>query len=181
MTMITAIDTTPRIWVGCLACYNNGNLTGEWFDAIEGDDITLGDVHGGAQYVSPGCEELWVLDHENLPLKGECSPHDAAQFALVVEEVHESDREAFIAWALSGDQIEDGDGLPSTSDFEERYCGTWASFREFAENLADDIALLDGIPDEIARYFDWQSWTRDLAFDYTTCNTDSGVYVFRSI
>ena len=181
MTTATTADTAPRIWVGCLACYNNARLVGAWFDAIDGDDITLADVHGGAQHVRPGCEELWVMDHENLPLRGECSPHEAAQLARVVEEAHESDREAFLVWALSGDQIEDGDGLPSVSEFEERYCGTWPSFRDYAENLADDIALLDGIPDEIARYFDWQSWTRDLAFDYTTSAADSGVYVFRSI
>lgn len=73
---------------------------------------------------SHGCEETWVMDHENLPIRGEYSPHEAAQLARAVEEVHESDREAFMAWVLSGDQIEDGDGLPSVSDFEERYCGT---------------------------------------------------------
>lgn len=105
MTTATTADTAPRIWVGCLACYNSARLVGEWFDAIDGDEITLPDVHGGARHVRPGCEELWVLDHENLPLRDECSPHDAAQLARVVEEVHESDREAFMAWALSGDQI----------------------------------------------------------------------------
>jgi hypothetical protein len=103
MTTATTADTAPRIWVGCLACYNNTRLVGAWFDAIDGDDITLADVYGGAQHVRPGCEELWVMDHENLPLRGECSPHEAAQLARVVEEAHESDREAFLVWALSGD------------------------------------------------------------------------------
>lgn len=178
----TMTDTTARIWVGCLACYGNARLVGEWFDAIEGDDITLTDVHGGSQHVRPGCEEIWVMDHENLPFRGECSPHDAAQLARVVDEVHENDREAFLVWVLSGDQIEDGDGLPSASDFEERYCGTWESFEAYAENLGVDIALLEGIPDEIARYFDWQAWARDLAFDYTTYDAPyGGVFVFRSL
>lgn len=182
MTTTTLTDTIPRIWVGCLACYNSARLVGEWFDATEGDDITLADVHGGAQHVRSGCEEIWVMDHENLPIRGECSPHDAAQLAHVVEEVHENDREAFLVWALSGDQIEDGDGLPSASDFEERYCGTWESFEAYAENLGEDIALLDGIPDEIARYFDWRAWARDLAFDYTTSDApEGGVFVFRSL
>lgn len=177
----TLTDTTPRIWVGCLACYNNGNLTGEWFDAIDGEDITLADVHGGAQPVQSGCEEIWVFDYDNLPLRGECSPHDAARLAAVFEEVPEHEREAFRIWVLSGEHVEDGEGLPSVGDFEERYCGEWDSFQNYAENLADDIALLDGIPDEIARYFDGQSWARDLAFDYTTHDADSGVYVFRSL
>lgn len=37
MNTITAEDTTPRIWVGCLAHYNAGRLVGEWFDAVDGD------------------------------------------------------------------------------------------------------------------------------------------------
>lgn len=68
------------------------------------------------------------------------------------------------------------------SDFEERYCGTWPSFRDYAENLADDIALLDGMPDETTRYFDWQAWTSDLAFGYAICDARvGGVHVFRTI
>lgn len=94
------------------------------------------------------------MDHKNLPIRGKCSPHDAAQLARTVEAIYEGDRDAFGAWWLSGDQTKDTDGPPSVSDFGERYCGTWESFRDYAETLADDIALFEGIPDEIARYFD---------------------------
>ena len=80
---------------------------------------------------------------------------------------------------LSGDYVEEDDGLPSVSDFEERYCGEWGSFREYAEQLADDIGLLNDVREEIARYFDWDAWARDLMFDYTTEDAPAGVYVFR--
>ena len=33
MTTRTNTDTRPRAWIGCLACYNNARLVGEWFDA----------------------------------------------------------------------------------------------------------------------------------------------------
>ena len=33
-------DTTPRVWIGCLACYNEGRLVGDWYDAITADEIT---------------------------------------------------------------------------------------------------------------------------------------------
>ena len=53
---------------------------------------------------------------------------------------------------------------------------------EYAENLADDIGLLADMPEEIARYFDWQAWSRDLAFDYSTYgNPEGGVFVFRDL
>ena len=79
MTTSSATDTTPRVWIGCLACYNAGSLVGDWFDAATADEVTTYDVH-----------------------------------------------------------------------------------------------------EAIARYFDWDSWTRDLAFDYTTYdNPEGGVFVFR--
>lgn len=36
----TAISTTPRAWIGCLACYNEGRLVGDWFDAVTADEVT---------------------------------------------------------------------------------------------------------------------------------------------
>ena len=114
-----------------------------------------------------------------------------------LSEVDDSLRPALCAWVESGDYVAEGTGdLPSISDFEERYCGAWEnrycghweerycghwdSFREYADQLADDIGLLDGVPEEIARYFDWQAWSRDLAFDYSTYDDPKGgVFVFR--
>ncbi len=80
----------------------------------------------------------------------------------------------------SGDYVAEGNtDLPSISDFEERYQGAWENFREYAENLADDIGLLADVPEEIARYFDWQAWSRDLAMDYSTYDDpEGGVFVF---
>ena len=74
----------------------------------------------------------------------------------------------------SGDYVAEGNtDLPSISDFEERYQGHWDTFAEYAENLA-------GVPEEIARYFDWQAWARDLAMDYSVHAAPvGGVFVFR--
>ncbi|PCC45843.1 antirestriction protein ArdA [Brevibacterium aurantiacum] len=174
-------DTTPRAWIGCLACYNAGRLVGEWFDAEDADDVTLADVHGGTDRVRTGCEELWVMDHENMPRRGEMSPHEASEWARVALSVPEHERPALCAWVASGDYTAEGDGdLPSVSDFEDRYVGRWPSFREYAENLADDIGLLAGAPEALVSYFNWEAWSRDLAFDYTTEPAPGGdVYVFR--
>ena len=57
----------------------------------------------------------------------------------------------------------------------------WPSFREYAEELADDIELLDGVPEAITRYFDWDGWVYDLRFDYRTEQVpNGGLYVFRA-
>lgn len=182
-TTAPTTDTIPRAWIGCLACYNNARLVGEWFDAETADEVTLAEVHGSAARVRSGCEELWVMDHENIPVRGEMSPHEAAEWGRVLASVPEHERAALHAWVTSGDYVAEGTGdLPSLSDFEERYAGQWDSFEDYARGLADEIGLLTDVPEEIARYFDWRSWTRDLALDYTAEPArEGGVFVFRVV
>lgn len=177
MTAMTATDTTPRVWIGCLACYNAGRLVGDWHDASDADEVTTADVHGR----DSSHDELWCFDLENIPVRREMSPSEAAEWGRVFYEVDEHQRAALYAWVAGGDYVSEGaGGLPSASDFEERYAGHWDSFDDYARQLADDIGLLSDVPEGIASYFDWQSWTRDLKFDYTVVDADSGVYVFRS-
>lgn len=181
--MTTITDTTPRVWIACLACYNDGRLVGDWFPAEIADAVTLDEIHahyGGARM---DCEEVWCFDTDGLPISREMSPAEAAEWGRLLADVDEWQRDALAAWVASGDYVAEGRGdLPSLPDFEERYAGEWASFREYAENLADDIGLLSGVADEIAAYFDWSAWTRDLAYDYTTHPAPGGgVFVFRSL
>lgn len=44
-----------KAWVGCLSCYNNGDLVGEWFEAAEAADVTL-DVLHLEHPLQEGCE-----------------------------------------------------------------------------------------------------------------------------
>ncbi|WP_283205484.1 antirestriction protein ArdA [Glutamicibacter sp. V16R2B1] len=113
-------------------------------------------------------------------MRGEMSPSEAVEWGSSLESVPEHHREALCAWVRSGDYVAEGTGdLPSMLDFEDSYCGEWESFREYAEGLT---GLLSGVPDDVARYFDWAAWTRDLAFDYTVEDAPGdGVFVFRNL
>ena len=178
-TTSSATDTTPRAWIGCLHCYNSGHLIGEWFDAATADEVTTYDVHGDSW--SNTHEELWVMDHENIPVRGEMDPSEAAEWGRVYTEVGPEHWPALCAWVESGNYVTEGDtDLPSIPDFEDSYQGHWESFEDYARELADDIGLLAGVPEEIANYFDWDSWTRDLAFDCPNYDDpEGGVFVFR--
>ena len=178
-TTSSATDTTPRVWIGCLACYNAGSLVGDWFDAVAADEVTTYDIHGRAS----SHDEMWVMDHENIPVRGEMDPLTAAEWGRCLAEVDEHQRAALYAWVESGNYVTEGDtDLPSIAGFEERYHGHWESFEDYARELADVVGLLDGVPEEIARYFDWGYWTRDLAFDYSTYDDpEGGVFVFRNM
>lgn len=179
MTSITA-DTTPRVWPGCLNCYNNGRLVGRWVDCTDADNVTLDFIHEGTGGPYEGCEEIWCLDHENIPQRGEMGLSEAAEWGRAYSEVGPERWPAFCAWVESGAYAGDGD-TPSVPDFEEACQGQWDSFREYAEQLTENIRLTDGWPEEARRYFDWDAWTRDLRHDYTVADApDGGVFVFRN-
>lgn len=77
-----------KVWVGCLACYNNGNLVGEWFEASEApqdmDDFLTHVKHPAS---IPAHEELWCFDTDNSPVSGEFSPMDAVYYAELIEDL----------------------------------------------------------------------------------------------
>lgn len=98
MTIATTTDTTPHVWVGCLACCNDGRLVGDWHDASEADDVTTTDVHGRAS----SHDELWCFDTENIPVRREMSPNEAAEWGRVFDELEEHQRDALYAWVASG-------------------------------------------------------------------------------
>ena len=55
MTTQTRTFTPPRVWVGCLVCYNADRLLGCWIDAADANEITPEDLHG----CPTSHEELW--------------------------------------------------------------------------------------------------------------------------
>ncbi|MDO5535066.1 MAG: antirestriction protein ArdA [Propionibacteriaceae bacterium] len=186
--MTTMTEEVPRIWVGCLHCYNSGDLVGEWFPATDADDVAaidLAAVHKGSGRRYAACEELWVMDHELIPTSGEFGLLEAAQWAACYEEAGAEQWPAVFAWVRSGMHVVEGHGdIPSLSSFEERYVGRWESFRAYAEQLADDLDMMNGWPEEAQRYFHWSSWVDDLQHDYTVVDAprpDYGVYVFRNM
>ena len=181
----TIVDQTPRVWVGCLAHYNAGHLIGDWFDAVDADEITLADVHKGSGKRYAACEELWVMDHELIPVSGEMGLLEAAEWGRVLTEVDDHLRAALRSWVRSGSYVAEGRGdLPSIPDFLERFCGHWPSFRDYAEQMADDIGLQQGWPEEAISYFNWSSWVDDQRHDYVVEDApapDYGVFIFRSL
>lgn len=171
----------PRIWLGCLQCHSEGRLVGEWYPASKAAEVGPAELHG--RPVPAGThEEIWGLDVEGFPEAGEMGPLDAQRWGDLYTEVGDAQRQPFCDWVRGGGHVEDADGMPSVSDFDEAYCGEWDSFLEYAEQLAEDIGLLSDVPESLQPYVDMRKWARDLAYDYTVeSNPDGGVYVFRSL
>lgn len=169
----------PSAWLGCEACYSEGKLVGQWYPVTEIGDVTMEDLHG-----HPTSHDGAVcMDTDGLPTTGEPSQEVAARWGEVYEEIGAEQWPALCAWVRSGSYVAEGETeYPCLSDFEEAYCGEWESFRDYAFDLADQIGLFEGLDrDHVAvRYFDWDSWIRDLGMDYSVeRDGDGGVFIYR--
>lgn len=79
MTTSAKTDNSPAVWIGCVNCYTNGRLIGDWFEAVIADGVTIVDVHSDwRDSHDMHCEEIWCYDHAYIPVKGEMSISEAA-------------------------------------------------------------------------------------------------------
>ncbi len=182
---VTVTDTPMRAWVGCLACYAEGRLVGEWVDAVDADTFTP--CH------RPDHEEWWVMDHEGLPISGECSPAEATRWAEGMAACAEATGAPLAAVRAYVDNAHGWDGALDV--FEDAYCGEWDSEREYAEDHAEECGYLStpaelahhwggqAVPNPLLSYIDWDAWTRDMfTGDYWSARSpEGGVYVFRCV
>ncbi|WP_414122793.1 antirestriction protein ArdA [Corynebacterium nuruki] len=167
---------TPRVWIGCLACYNEGELVGRWYDATAAEDVLPSDLHG----VPTAHEELWCMDTENMPVTREMDPRTASAWGRAMEAIAPQWRAAWMAW-IEDQHIDRPDEAPDQQEFNERFAGQYPSFVDYAEMIVSDTGMLDGVPDEIGRYFDMERYAEDLAHDYIVLDMgypEFGVWVF---
>ncbi|MFI9205271.1 antirestriction protein ArdA [Streptomyces sp. NPDC053048] len=175
-TLSTAIR--PRVWIGCLACYNGGRLTGDWYDADIAGLVTPEDLHGRPT----SHEELWVFDHENFhgALDGECSPHEAAEIAEALADLSDDETGAFSAWVdVFGEQSDRADWVEKFRDDYRGFHDSEADFaREWFEETSD--------PEETARLtvwpfrdIDWEQASHELfTGGFLAERAPGGIYVF---
>ena len=160
-------QTTAKVYVACLAAYNNGILHGCWIDANQEAEA----IHDAikdmlAQSPIANAEEWAIHDYEGfcgLRLSEYESIEKVAEMAAMIQEHGE-------AWA----KFAEYEGI------EEAYAGEWISEEDFAESLAEETME---IPQHLAFYIDYEKLARDLFInDYFSAESEGGkVYVFRRL
>lgn len=188
-------DDTPRIWVGCLGCYNAGNLIGYWCDAVDAPESTeewLEAVRSkGMTVADPGIydlhEELWVFDHENLPISGECSPMTAKEIGDAIEAVPDYiPRAAVRAW-IENEGTSGMDWSELADRVQEDYIGEFENLADYAFDFFKDTAPSREVADSIDNWpfthIDWRAAGEDLRIGgdvWEAQSPDYNVYVFRN-
>ena len=212
-----------RIYVACLASYNNGVLHGAWIDAstdvaemqeqinsmlrasqfpnvtvklVEEYRITESvlcrhnsvnalymsevDNHPGIlvdqvypQFITgtpqqvPSAEEWAIHDHEGEALDGLCEYTGLADVArrVEVEELAEAELGADgpeivrAYWDYVGSVP--GNATEAVEEVRDVYAGSFATWTEWAEDFCHSTGLLDGIPENLRYYFDFEAYGRD--------------------
>ncbi|WP_369186501.1 antirestriction protein ArdA [Streptomyces sp. R08] len=176
MFVLTQIQ--PRVWIGCLACYNAGRLVGDWYDGDTADDVTPEDLHGRAT----SHEELWVMDHDGFSgaLDGECSPCEAAEIARALSELTDDESSAFAAWFQLYAEHDERDEW--VEKFRDDYRGFHDSEADFAREWFEETSS----EEEKARLTQWPFY--DIDWDrasqelftggFSSEETLGGIHVF---
>lgn len=164
----------PRIYVACLAAYNNGQLHGAWIDADQSADAIHDEIRAMlASSPIPGAEEWAIHDYEDfggIQLAEYEGIDRVAEIAALLAEYGEP----FGAWAdYCGDAV-------SAKEFRDAYRGEYESEEVYAEELVDDTGILAEVPENLRYYFDYGRFARDLFMsDMHSVRSGHGtVYVF---
>jgi antirestriction protein len=166
-----ATSNSPAVYVGTYHKYNIGSLFGAW--------MKLDEFNSRDEFIEAALK--LHKDEEDPELMFQDWEHVDDSF--ISESYIEPE---FWDWlALDDDEQElltayreEIDSTGTLRDAENAYITRAESFRDYADELADE--LLHGVPDSIARYFDYEAFARDLEFDYTVAETDGGVIIFAS-
>lgn len=150
-----------------------------WVAAEEAASVTPDDLHSDPEEAESH-EELWCFDHELLPITGECSPDEAAAAGIMLSYVPDDELSAFMAWFANENHAITADEEPYNA-FVDAFDGEWEDFESFAQHIVEETGMLDGVPESITKYFDIESFARDLRFDYSVLDAPGGgVYIFRT-
>ena len=149
-------DNTPKIYVACLAAYNNGILHGEWLNAsLEVEEIQ--EKINQMLAISPieDAEEWAIHDFENfydLSIGEYESIDDVHKKALFVVEHGE----------LGATVMHYAEDLEAAREaLENYYQGEYESERDFAIQFFDEH-YLPGIPENVRTYIDYQKFCREI-------------------
>lgn len=163
---------TIRVYMACLASYNNGILHGRWIDATQGIEHLQNEL---ALMLSsspiPHAEEHALHDYEgfeNLPLSEWESLEHIVELADFIE------THGALGAALIGHY---GDIEHARCALTEYYIGHYDRAADYAQELTEDIIT---IPDSLAYYIDYEAMARDLAInDLLVIETvGAGVHLF---
>lgn len=173
------MNTNSKIYVACLAAYNNGKLHGRWIDANQSIDEIHAEISAMLKASPDSFAEEWAVhDFEGL---GEIKLSEWPDLTRVsaLAALIEDHGDAFTLWY----EIQDGARI-EVDDLKEKFLeqcqGAHDSESAFVDHLLEETGQLSTILEWARNYFDFESYARDLRLsgDYTFVSHRGQVYVY---
>ncbi len=147
-------ESEIRIYVACLAAYNNGILHGAWIDARQDEDAIRDEINAMLKASpEPDAEEYAIHDYEGFegaPIEEYSGIAEVCALAAFISE----------HGVLGGKLVEHfGDLEDAKTALEDHYHGAFKSTADFAQVLTEETTQ---IPQNLLYYIDYELMARDL-------------------
>lgn len=152
-----------KIFLTNLGKYNEGELVGEWVEL----PVSQEELQKVFERIGIN-EEYFITDYEcDLYEVGEYENLDTLnEIAERIEELDEEESKVVKALMSElGCTLDETIGKVNSGDYRIYYdCDDMA---DVAYQVVEECGYLDNVPDDVARYFDYESFGRDLSIERT--------------
>lgn len=168
-----------KIYVTNLGKYNEGFLIGKWLElpATEEEiEKTLEEIGISDEPDENGMyyEEYFITDYETdmdgLKVSEYSNIDDLNELAETIDDLDEDEKE--IVNAIMGEGYSLEDAINKKDDV--MIYSNCSNMTEVAEEYAEQVGLLESIPEELRYYFDFEAYGRDMEIEGNFVFTDSG-------
>ena len=149
---------SPALYCGTYGKYNSGNFSGMWLNVSTFDDYEDFVNFCLAIHADERDPELMYQDFENMPdslyheSMGEEGFNKIAEYCELCDEYSVEAVDDFLEW----DSTEDLDNM------HDAYVGVYDSREDFAREIVNDCYDLENMMGNLACYFDYEAFARDL-------------------
>ena len=163
------------IYVGTYAKYSSGSIFGMWIDLERVSDADEFFEVCRELHKDESDPEFMMQDYQGFPEEfySECMSADAVERVLEYIALDDDDMEMLEDFCeCYGGDVTDEDLVEKA---RESSMGRFDSFRDFSDQCADEEIACMNAPEFCTRYFDYESYARDLKFNYSM---GSNGYIF---
>lgn len=151
-----------KIFLTNLGKYNEGTLLGEWISLpISEEELEAVKERIG---INEQYEEWFITDYETDITGVQVGEYDNLEelneLAETLEELDDSDKLAVQAMLLDGYKFNEAVEKASNGDY--RIYNDCDSMTDVAYEVVEECGYLSNVPDNVARYFDYEAFGRDL-------------------
>ena len=158
-----------RIFLTNLGKYNEGELVGEWVELpVSHEELQKVFERIG---INEEYEEYFITDYEcDLYEVGEYENID--KLNDIAERIKELDEEKSKVVRALIQKLDYNEAIEKVNNGDYRIYYDCDDMADVAHQVAEECGYLDNVPDDVARYFDYESFGRDLGIEGSYIFTD---------